>query len=396
MFSYLKKLLGNRRPALAQRAARSKPPGRVRLRPALEALEDRQLLSAAVTAAAGIWGMNQSYVLGQDGSLALYQDSTLQSQIVSPTDASVHGGIAQVSAGVHGTGWQPASAPFVRFGDGTVNEYYRSGSGWSSSNICGDASEISASQLRSDTVFVIRVGSRFGGLWENVADGSAPPLSKGWVGRWGPQPGSAPPVSHISAGREASGGREAVFFTLGDSLFEGADNGFWWDITNGVSSFSASQIEGDTVFVIKSGTLYKQVGSDDDPIAQNGHPAGAETYICDNVAQVSAGKDGSGHAAAFILKNDGTLYEHTGTDANSGWTTIASHVTALDAAQGYPDTVYYTAQGYPGPLSFSQPSYGYSPGYPDGPGSYGDSPLPWIGTRPGPRKMTVQAGPHTL
>jgi hypothetical protein len=50
-------------------------------------------LSATVTAAGGVFGVNQCYVQGSDGSLSLYQGSTMVSpQIVTAGEADGHKG----------------------------------------------------------------------------------------------------------------------------------------------------------------------------------------------------------------------------------------------------------------------------------------------------------------
>jgi hypothetical protein len=338
MMKWLKSLISTRAPARpAQR--------RAGFRPALETLEDRQLMSATVTAAGGLAGVNQCYVQGSDGSLSLYQGSTMVSQIVTASVASSHNGIAQVSAGVRPGIWGlNPSAPFVRFDDGTVNEYLQSGSTWSALNLCtSGASEISASQNLADDVFV-----RFGG-WVEEHVGTNPDNTFGWnlVAEQGwmanlPVNGlqsfqnqrMSTDAYQMSVGYDATTGtsNHAVFVNFGGSLWEHTGTNWatsWKHVTDSVTGLSASQIQGDTVFALKSGQLWEYVG-------------GVGTRLMDNVLQVSAGVDSSGHAAAFVLTANNILYEHTGMNPNLGWTPpIASGVSSIDAAQGSLDTVFY-------------------------------------------------------
>jgi hypothetical protein len=322
-----------------------RPNGRSRVRPALEALEDRRVMSA--TAAGSVFGGNQSYLTMPDGSLAQYTGNTQVSTIVGASYASTHGGIAQVSAGIHGqlTVFPilsfPSGAAFVRFGDGTVNEYYHGSTpGWSLAKVGTGASEISASQIRSDAVFI-----RYGG-WvdEHVGLNSSAGLTTierpGYVANI-PSPGASLfgiplPGPHdacqISAGKDAATGNEAVFINFqGAGLYEHTGSSMstgWSLVTSGVTGFSASQVQGNTVFVNKSGALSEYV-------------SGTGTAIATSVASVSAGMDKSGKAAAFVLTKSGTLYEHTGMNALNGWTTIATGVSRMDASQVAADTVFY-------------------------------------------------------
>jgi hypothetical protein len=327
-----------------------RPRGRRGFRPALEALEDRRLTSADVAAAAGLAGFNQSYVREPDGGLGLYQGSTKLSQVVSAGDAASHKGIAQVSAGVHGpSGWfGAASAPFVRFGDGTVNEYYQNNGAWTPYNVAaanGATAEISASQVTADAVFV-RFGSGYvdehvglsSGGWSVVAMpgfiANAPYTSPLFT------PGALD-ASGISAGKDAATGKESVFVNFGGRLYEHAGSSFgagWKSVASGVASFSASQAVGDTVFAVSTSRDLSE------------YVNGLGVFVGDNVVQVSAGihnDNGTLTAAAFTLDTAGHLDEHVGLDSEVGWSYVASGVTEMDAAQGYFDTVSYTV-GYPG------------------------------------------------
>jgi hypothetical protein len=152
---------------LSGKAPPKRPQGRTGLRPTLEALEDRQLLSVSpVTAAAGVDGANRSYVISEYGyGLNQYKGGVFESQVVGYFDVLNPNGIAQVSAGTHqppqpGSWFNfPTGAAFVRFNDGTVNEYYHpTGSGpWAALTIAkagSGAREISASQVQADAMFV--------------------------------------------------------------------------------------------------------------------------------------------------------------------------------------------------------------------------------------------------
>jgi hypothetical protein len=204
----------------------------------------------------------------------------------------------------------------------------------------GAADEISASQVRADAVFV-----RFGSLVEEHVGTIA---NFGWsvVARPGfianvPDPviGIHKPAnaSQISAGRDAVTGKDAVFVNFGGHLYEHTGSVFakgWKHITDNVTDFAASQVQGDTVFVLKSGVLSEYF-------------KGKGTFLADNVAEVSAGIDTHSRPAAFILTLSGDLKEHTGTSAKKGFTTIASGVTGMAASLTGPNTVFYTV-GSPG------------------------------------------------
>jgi hypothetical protein len=341
LLNWLRQLSAAKNPSRPRPSSRGTSLRAASFKPALEALEDRQVLSPVVTAAAGISGSLQSYVQPPGGGLDLYSGGAYQSTIVDPTYASSQGGIAQVSAGEHGPqGWLGApSSAFVRFGNNSVIEYYQfSGLFWINDTICqagSGASEISAVQNQSDDVFV-----RFGnGV---VAEHIGPELNAGWNPVVVPNPLNAYApyasfgASQISAGKDAVTGKDAVFVNFSGSLWENSGSAFgsgWKYVTSNVTSLSASQMQGDTVFVVKSGALSEYV---------NGLGSGT---IANNVAQVSTGIDSSVHAAAFILDTSGHLSEskHTGTNLSTGWTTtfITGNVTEIDAAQENPDTVYY-------------------------------------------------------
>src|SRR5206468_10017327 len=59
----------------------------------------------------------------------------------------------------------------------------------------------------------------------------------------------------ISAGKDAATGAEAVFINFGTYLYEHTGSTWttgWKSVTSGVTGLSASQVEGDTVFAIRS------------------------------------------------------------------------------------------------------------------------------------------------
>jgi hypothetical protein len=206
--------------------------------------------------------------------------------------------------------------------------------------VMGKADEISASQVRADAVFV-----RFGGLVEEHVGTIA---NFGWsvVARPGfianvPDPSigihKSANASQISAGKDAATGKDAVFINFGGHLYEHTGSVFakgWKHVADDVTDFAGSQVQGDTVFVIKSGVLSEYV-------------KGKGTFLADNVSGVSAGIDAHFRPAAFILTMSGDLEEHTGTNPKKGFTTIASGVTAMDASLTGPNTVFYTV-GSPG------------------------------------------------
>jgi hypothetical protein len=308
-----------------------RPQVRGRVRPSLEALEDRRVMSATA-AASFIGGGNLSFVAQGDGSLDLYNGSKQVSELVSVDDAYNHKGIAQVSASEHYTPSPgilnfPGPAAFVRFGDGTVTEYYHNGGpGWASVDIATGTSAISASQVTNDAVFILSKG----GVHEHV--GTNP--NAGWSTLY--TGGNLFWATQIGAGKDAATGNEAVFVKLNTStLYEHVGknpNKGWSTVTSGVTDFSASQVQGDTVFVLKKGALSEYV-------------KGTGTFIANNVFAVSAGEDAKGQAAAFVLGYNGILREHTGMKAGSGWTTIASDVNQMDGSQCAADTVFYSHGG---------------------------------------------------
>jgi hypothetical protein len=123
-----------------------------------------------------------------------------------------------------------------------------------------------------------------------------------------------------------------VFVNFGGALYEHGGSSWetgWKYVTSSVTDFSASQVGGDTVFVLKSGALSEYVGT-------------VGTFITDNVSQVSAGIDSNGQPAAFILDNSGNVSEHTGVNLLYGWAYIASGSDYINASQVGYNSVYYT------------------------------------------------------
>lgn len=68
-----------------------------------------------------------------------------------------------------------------------------------------------------------------------------------------------------------------------------------------------------TYVLLQNGTLYQHIGTDSST---------GWYFIWNNVRQVSAGEDPHANPVAFVLLNDGTLYEHQGLDSSTGWSYI--------------------------------------------------------------------------
>jgi hypothetical protein len=265
---------------------------------------------------------------------------------------STPGPVAQVSAGNEaGT-----DVVFARFTNGDVYEYYGTGGTWNNpgtfhqTKICSNAAEISASQSPGfPTVFVRK------------NDGSLSECTNGLFGveetPLGRPSGVAGSASQISAGGGTSQWLPVVFVNFNGALYEHSDSGStstWtyvaglannpgnpsWLNAFAVTDFSASGSSNTVDVVNKAGTLTAYKGN----VTSSGVHF-SQSFIANGVNQVSASVDGSGNAAAFALKQDGTLWEYDYA-VGSLWK-IASNVTALAASQGLNQVVFET-NSYPG------------------------------------------------
>ncbi len=93
-----------------------------------------------------------------------------------------------------------------------------------------------------------------------------------------------------------------------------------------------STMNNDTGYVLlQNGTLYEHVGTDSST---------GWYYVLNNVKQVSAGVDGYLNPTAFVLFNDGTLWEHQGLSAGTGWHYLWSGVASVTASRIAPDDAF--------------------------------------------------------
>src|SRR5579871_2133892 len=229
-----------------------------------------------------------------------------------------------VVSGAHGHG---NAGVFVLFNGGALWEHTgaNQNNGWFKIWDSG-VTEISASQVRADTVFALFSG---GALWEHVGTDK----NSGWSKIWDTG------VTDISAAVDSSG-QPAVFVNFSGALWEhvGMDsNSGWskiWDA--GVTQISASQGQANTVFVNFSGAVWEHVGLDKN--------SGWSKVWDSGITQISASSAQAD--TVFVLFNGGAVWEHTGTDSNSGWSKVwDSGVTQISASPVQVDTVFVLFNG---------------------------------------------------
>jgi hypothetical protein len=337
-------------------SSRSPRQARATFKPAVEGLEDRQLLSASMNFAASavapdaVW-YTPSY---QHGGTTLYEHVN---GIATNPSVNIPNGIAQVSAAKN---WAGGDAVFVLDGANQVWECVRWGNTIATPTlIAGGVQEISGSMVAPDTVFTISADpthsiTEFRNNSFFVTSILSYPLGL-------PSSGGPFQASDISAGKDGTTGQEAVFVNFSGAVYEHKGltaNAGWsyvagvnlnaphsvWIIPFAVSDFSASQVAGDTVFTINElGNLYENVGS------ASGYTS---LFVTSGVSQVSAGVDASGHATAFTLTSSGSLDEYTYYPGS-----IPKHISpywekthigggsALSASQVQSDTVYSESPG---------------------------------------------------
>jgi hypothetical protein len=212
------------------------------------------------------------------------------------------GGAAQVQMGVNAAGQATA---FVLFSNGNLYEY-DNGSyyGIAASGV----SHFAASQSAADTVDVV-----FGNVlyqWQR---------STGLTG-------ITTGVSQVQAGVDSSGHASAFILFTNGNLYE-YDNGTYSGIAaSGVTSFSASQANADTVDVIFGATLYQwQRGT-------------GFTGIAGGVSQAQAGVGAGGEPTVFVLLTTGDLYEY---DSGIFHGVIGGGATSVFAGAAHsPDTAF--------------------------------------------------------
>jgi hypothetical protein len=349
MFSkLLHKLFRGEGPSGRRQRQRGSCPRPAGFRPAIEALEDRQLMSASAMIASAVNTYQGSYVVKAQGQLYEHigADSNSGWYPISTPAA-----VAQVSAGTSGS----QDCVFARLVNGDVYEYGGNPGNFYQAFVCHNAAEISASQNGIfPTVFVRKT------------DNSVSECQVFWGVSDIPQgaPAGINPKSatQISAGLDGATHTPAVFVNFNGALWEhrgtsptagwsyvtGFVNGTatWYDWFFIVTDFSASQVEGNTVFVVNAVNNLSEFKA---PPSSGALQFASTPSLLSGVSQVSAGVDEHGWAIAFALTTDGRLLEQTGWTSSSPWKEIDIDVTSLNASQGQLNTVVYDSNNaYPG------------------------------------------------
>jgi hypothetical protein len=341
-------LIGGQTRSRKRQAAPRRDSRPAAFRPSVEALEAREVMSANATIASACYTYHGSYFvdasahlfehIGTDPNSGLFPISTPQ-------------GVAQVSAGT--LGYQ--DAVFARLINGDVYEYYGTPGSFKQQLICHNAAEISgAVNGPFSTVFVRKTDNSVSECGYGIFGVGEVPLGA----PTGINPKSA---TQISAGLEGATNLPAVFVNFNGALYEHGyspnsgwtyvtgvvPGGLWWQYELAVKDISASQNTGDTVFATNGflGSLYEYSGE----ATSKGLQFNA-TALGTGVAQVSAGVHASGVEMAFVLKQDGSLWKHTGWSSSSGWSLIDTGVSTFAASQGQLDTVVYHTNANPGYL----------------------------------------------
>jgi hypothetical protein len=221
--------------------------------------------------------------------------------------------------------------------------------------------EISASTVTPDTVFAISAVDH--SVSEYQSTGYFNAVANFPLGS--PSSGGPFQATDISAGKEGATGKEAVFVNFNGVVYEhtGLTANAGWSSVAGVnfsaphnslftllaiSDFSASQAQGDTVFVVDLfGSLSEERGQSGGP----GTPLSYTDYsVAFGVFGVSAGVDANGQVAAFALDSSHSLDEYTfqitivnGVPGYSfSKAHVADSVTGVSASQITPSLVFYT------------------------------------------------------
>jgi hypothetical protein len=344
----LRNLFGGQTRSPLRQAAPRRAPRPAAFRPAVEALEAREVMSANATVASAYYTYHGSYFV--DASAHLFEHiGTDPNSGLFPISTPT--GVAQVSAGTTFT----QDVVFARLVNGDVYEYYGTPGNFKQQLICHNAAEISGavSGLFS-TVFVRKTDNSVSEFVYGIFGVSEVPLGA----PTGINPKSA---TQISAGVDGATRLPSVFVNFSGALYEHtgtSPNSGWsyvagmvptnlWQYELAVKDISASQDTGDTVFATNGflGSLYEYSGE----ATSKGLQFNA-TALGTGVAQVSAGLDAGGVEMAFVLKQDGSLWKHTGWSSSSGWTWIDNGVSNFAASQGQLDTVVYHTNALPGYL----------------------------------------------
>jgi hypothetical protein len=249
-------------------------------------------------------GRVNTFVITRDGALWEHTGSDYSTGWIQ----LVNRGVTAVQVGIDALG---ADTAFVQIGGDLLEHRGTDPSrGWTF--VDSGVTAFSASQVQANTVFT----SYGSDLWE-YANGNWTKLkSRG--------------VTGFQAGLGGDG-RASVFANFGGDLRE-YSAGTWYAVDNGVTAFSASQVQADTVFTSYGGDLWQHVGTD--------RTTGWTQLATSSVTAFSAGEAAPGRASVFALIY-GDLREHTGTDPQRGWHEVQNGgVTSFSASQFEADAVF--------------------------------------------------------
>jgi len=345
MFRLLQNLISNQTGSRNNRRQRGNAAKRPTTKLAVESLEKREVPSAVNVFAASAVAPNAEWtvVTSPGGSSVKEYFSSTNTTYSSP--GTIPGTIKQLSAGK--TYFDSGDAVFARDANNNVWEFYRDGTSLSAPvKIATGVIDISGSALSADTFFGVDTTHSVNEYkaYLGLTQTAVTPLGTPWGGAQ---------ASRVSAALDGSTLKEAVFANFGGNLCE---HTAWagWSIVSGLSGtvtdFSASQIQGDTVFAVNNSALVEYVGKGGGinmPLSYT-----SSTIVSSGVTQVSAGMDANGHAAAFTLSTGGSVdeyfYEQCPLPPYPGaW--FKKHITdvcpifqvGLDASQVQSDKVYY-------------------------------------------------------
>ena len=364
LMSWLRKWYSGQTPSRRPRRP-AQAAGRATFMPAVEGLEERQMLSAAGLFAASAFAPDAVWFA--QGNVLSEHVGTDPNTGWSHAFIPVPGTIQQVSAAK-----TDKDAAFVRDSHGDVYLYERTGSFIAGPvKVADHAADISAAAVQPGAVFVISSVNQSVAEYIDFNGIHMYPLGT-------PASGQGPfKATQVSAGKD-SVGNDAVFVNFNGALYEHAGAtppGVGWSYITGtnlsgpynpftasaVTDISASRVQNDTVFVVQTpvfqlspngGSLTEYVGQG---TGSNNPPPSYTPYaiLSSGVAQVSAGTDTYGNPAAFVLDTSGSLDQYTyhpgslikGFPAYWSKTHIANTATELDASQAQANTVYYSPGG---------------------------------------------------
>jgi hypothetical protein len=330
--------------------------------------------------------MSAGMIATDNGAYVLYQDGSVWEHIgtnpngggtdlttLSTTPATaVSAGLTFTATALNNTPYTPLDpmardAAFVRFADGSVWEYgvvsyqtvlnyelqtYSVRNTWGWTEICGSGSgalKISAAQTMTlnatspETAFSDAQGTyntvyilfNDGSVWQHTGvDANA-----GWTEI------TAGGARGVSAGEDAADNSAAFVRFQGGSVWEYTPlnmSATWTLIAaGGATSIQGSTAAADTVFVgYGGGCLWEYAGSGAAPgwyLVQDSGVAGLGVGTTQVERVVNGSTIWDTEPAAYILERDGSVWQHTGTDANAGWTELTTSSTV-------PATAVYAAQ----------------------------------------------------